>query len=183
MNVSILSARGTLNGQDSERQIRSGVFQLLRNLFPAGEIHVDDASLQRTDSGSVPERAAAPATEPTVAPVAGPAAAPVAEPVAAPVTEQAAAPVTEQAAAPVAEQMASPVVDDAAPSNGPSAAEANVTEEGIFLSNLLHQIIPVISHHTIAEPDSGSTGEANTSEPRVAQDSSIHVSMTHKLSI
>ncbi|KAJ4709685.1 Large proline-rich protein bag6 [Melia azedarach] len=48
VNVSILSARGTLNGQDSERQIRSGVFQLLRNLFPAGEIHVDDASLQRT---------------------------------------------------------------------------------------------------------------------------------------
>ncbi|KAH7569123.1 hypothetical protein JRO89_XS06G0109800 [Xanthoceras sorbifolium] len=126
VNISILSASGTQNNQESERQIPSSVLQLLRTLFPGGEIQVDDAGLQGMASGSVPELSA------------------------------------------------TPVQDRGGASSGPAEAEASVNNEGIFLSNLLHQIMPLISQHSSAQQNNSSTEQANTSEHTMAQDSSTH---------
>lgn len=126
VNISILSASGTQNSQEPERQIPGTVLRFLRNLFPGGEIHVEDASLQGTASGSVPE----PAT------------------ISAP--------------------------DRAATASGPSEAEASVSDEGIFLSNLLHQIMPIISQQSNAAQMVASSEGADTSEHRMEQESSTH---------
>ncbi|KAK3221814.1 hypothetical protein Dsin_008839 [Dipteronia sinensis] len=126
VNISILSASGTQNNQESEQQIPGSVLQLLRSLFPGGEIHVEDAGLQGMASGSVPEPSA------------------------------------------------TPVQDRGGVSSGPSEAEASINDEGIFLSNLLHQIMPFISQLSSAQQNNTSSEQANTSDHRMAQDSSTH---------
>ncbi|BBH08568.1 Ubiquitin-like superfamily protein [Prunus dulcis] len=92
VSVNILSAGGTQNNQESERQIPSGILQFIRNLFPGGEIHVEDGSAEGLTTGSVSDQA----------------------------------------------RTSSGVV-------GAQEAEPRVTDEGLFLSNLLHQIMPFIS--------------------------------------
>ncbi|GAV73904.1 ubiquitin domain-containing protein [Cephalotus follicularis] len=114
VNVNILSSGGTQNNQESEGQIPSSVFQFLRSLFPVGEIHVEDAGVHGTPTGSVPENAGT--------------------------------------------------------STGPIAAESTITDEGIFLSNLLREIIPVVSQHVGAESNV-TPGEAHSPENRMAQES------------
>ncbi|KDO59324.1 hypothetical protein CISIN_1g004252mg [Citrus sinensis] len=125
VNVGTLSTAGTQDNQESERQIRSGVLQLLRNLFPGGEIHVENGGLHGTASDSVPEHAAT-------------------------------------------------FRDRVVSSTGSSAAEASATDEGIFLSNLLHQIMPFISQHSSAEPTVTPLEDTNAFEHRMSQDSSTH---------
>lgn len=63
--------------------------------------------------------------------------------------------------------------------NAPEA-EPRASDEGIFLSNLLHQIIPLISPQAGAEPDARHTEAANTSEYTMPRDSSTQVSMVHE---
>lgn len=116
MNINILAAGGAQNNQESERQIPNSVLQFIRTLFPGGEIHVEDSSVQGTTAGSTAEQAA-----------------------------------TSRGAAHVPE------------------AEPRVSDEGIFLSNVLREIMPVISQQA------GSEG--NPSEGQVAQDSSTQVGM------
>ncbi|KAM1046544.1 hypothetical protein PS2_025790 [Malus domestica] len=112
VSINILSAGGTPNSQDSERQVPSSILQFIRTLFPNGELHVEDGSAEGVIAGSVPDQARTSS---------GGVAAPEAEP--------------------------------------------RATDEGIFLSNLLHQIMPFISQATGGEP-------GNSSEHRMAQDSS-----------
>ncbi|TQD86169.1 hypothetical protein C1H46_028342 [Malus baccata] len=112
VSINILSAGGTPNSQDSERQVPSSILQFIRTLFPNGELHVEDGSAEGVIAGSVPDQART-------------------------------------------------------SSGGVAAPEAQprATDEGIFLSNLLHQIMPFISQATGGEP-------GNSSEHRMAQDSS-----------
>ncbi|XP_027333416.1 ubiquitin-like domain-containing protein CIP73 isoform X2 [Abrus precatorius] len=114
VNINILAASGPQNNQESERQIPSSVLQFLRTLFPGGEIHVEDSSVQGTNAGSTSDHAA-----------------------------------TSRGAAQVPE------------------AQPNVSDEGIFLSNILREIMPVISQQL------GSEG--NPSEDHMAQDSATQV--------
>ncbi|KAK9269697.1 hypothetical protein L1049_001475 [Liquidambar formosana] len=114
-NISVLSTGGTQNNQESDTEIPSSVVQFLRTLFPGGEIHVDDASIQGAPTGSVTEH----------------------------------------------EGTASGAVD---------AQEAGVTDEGIFLSNLLCQIMPLISQN--GESNDTHSEEANVPEHGTAQNSS-----------
>ncbi|KAM4125527.1 hypothetical protein ACJW30_01G318700 [Castanea mollissima] len=119
VNINILSAGGTQNNPDSDRQLPSSVVQLLRTLFPGGEIHVEEASSQETARGAVPGHAGT--------------------------------------------------------SNGVMNAmepEPRVSDEGIFLSNMLRQIIPLISQQAGVEPDGRHMEETNTSEDRLPRDSS-----------
>ncbi|XP_038993785.1 ubiquitin-like domain-containing protein CIP73 [Hibiscus syriacus] len=55
------------------------------------------------------------------------------------------------------------VMEQAGTSSGNAAAEQNGTDEGVFLSNLLHQIMPYISQHAGSQQSAVSTEEANTS--------------------
>ncbi|KAK7265161.1 hypothetical protein RJT34_32777 [Clitoria ternatea] len=114
VNINILAAGGPQNNQESERQVPSSVLQFLRTLFPGGEIHVEDSSLQGTTGGSPSQHAA-----------------------------------TSRDAAQVPE------------------AQPDVSDEGIFLSNILREIMPVISQQV------GSEG--NPSEDPMVQDSSTQV--------
>jgi hypothetical protein len=63
--------------------------------------------------------------------------------------------------------------------NAPEA-EPRASDEGIFLSNLLHQIIPLVSPQSGSEPDARPTEAANASENTMPQDSSTQVSMVHE---
>ncbi|XP_016651774.1 PREDICTED: large proline-rich protein bag6-B isoform X2 [Prunus mume] len=119
VSVNILSAGGTQNNQESERQIPSGILQFIRNLFPGGEIHVEDGSAEGLTTGSVSDQA----------------------------------------------RTSSGVV-------GAQEAEPRVTDEGLFFSNLLHQIMPFISQASGGEPGLVTTAVSNSSEHRMAQDSS-----------
>ncbi|KAH0970204.1 hypothetical protein GBA52_022360 [Prunus armeniaca] len=119
VSVNILSAGGTQNNQESERQIPSGILQFIRNLFPGGEIHVEDGSAEGLTTGSVSDQA----------------------------------------------RTSSGVV-------GAQEAEPRVTDEGLFFSNLLHQIMPFISQASGGEPGLVPTAVSNSSEHRMAQDSS-----------
>eukprot|EP00257_Ricinus_communis_P028041 XP_025015455.1 large proline-rich protein bag6 isoform X1 [Ricinus communis] len=110
ININILSAGGTQNSPESERQ--NSILQLLRNLLPGGEIHVEDAGLQGT--------------------------------------------ATENAGA----------------STAHAESQSGVTDEGIFLSNLLREIMPVISQHGVAEPNFVPQEDARASDHQRAQDSS-----------
>ncbi|WJX90424.1 Ubiquitin-like domain-containing protein cip73 [Trifolium repens] len=114
VNINILAAGGPQNNQESDRQIPSSVLQFLRTLFPGGDIHVEDSSLQGANVGSTPVHAAT--------------------------------------------SRSSPQVPD---------AEPPVSDEGLFLSNVLREIMPVISQRV------GS--ERNPSEDQTAQDSSNQV--------
>ncbi|XP_022639530.1 large proline-rich protein bag6-B isoform X3 [Vigna radiata var. radiata] len=114
VNINILAASGPQNNQEPERQVPSSVLQLLRSLFPGGEIHVEDSSVQGITAGSDSDHAA-----------------------------------TSRGAAQVPE------------------AQPNASEEGIFLSNMLREIMPVISQQV------GSEG--NPSEDHMAQASSTQV--------
>ncbi|KAK8637759.1 hypothetical protein V6N13_136219 [Hibiscus sabdariffa] len=55
------------------------------------------------------------------------------------------------------------VPEQAGTSSGNAAALPNVTDEGVFLSNLLHQIMPYISQHAGLQRSTVPTEEANTS--------------------
>ncbi|KAK7388562.1 hypothetical protein VNO78_23382 [Psophocarpus tetragonolobus] len=114
VNINILAASGPQNNQESERQIPSSVLQFLRTLFPGGEIHVEDSSVQGTTAGSTSDHAA-----------------------------------TSRGAAQVPE------------------AQPNVSEQGIFLSNILREIMPVISQQV--------ESEGNPLEDLMAEDSSTQV--------
>lgn len=114
VNINILAASGSQNNQESERQIPSSVLQFLRTLFPGGEIHVEDSSVQGTTAGSSSDHAA-----------------------------------TSRGAAEAPE------------------AQPNASDEGIFLSNILREIMPVISQQV--------ESEGNPSEDHMAQDSSTQV--------
>lgn len=115
ININILSAGGTQNTPESERQ--NNILQLLRNLLPVGEIHVEDAGLQGTATGSGPENIGA--------------------------------------------------------STASVEAQSGATDEGIFLSNLLHEIMPFISQHSGAESNVIPQGDVHASEHHQrAQDSS-----------
>ncbi|PRQ46230.1 putative ubiquitin [Rosa chinensis] len=119
VSISFLSSGGTQNDQESERQVPSGILNLLRALFPGGEIHVEDGSVQGMNSSSVS--------------------------------------------------------DQARTSNGVAVApeaEPRVSEEGIFLSNLLHQVMPLISQAATREPGLVPAEAENSSEHTMAQDSS-----------
>lgn len=118
VSINILAGGGTQNNQEPERQVPSSVLQFLRALFPGGEIHVEDTSLNGTTAGSTSEHAA-----------------------------------TSGGSSHVPE------------------AEPRVSDEGIFLSNILREIMPLISQQA------GSEG--NPSEDQTAQDSSTQVSMLH----
>ncbi|KAI5416048.1 ubiquitin-like domain-containing protein CIP73 [Lathyrus oleraceus] len=113
VNINILSAGGSQNNQESDRQMPSNVIQFLRTLFPGGEIHVEDSSSQGANAGSAAVHAAT------------------------------------TAAAPQVPEAESPVSD------------------GVFLSNVLREIMPVISQQV------GS--ERNSSDDQMAQDSSTQV--------
>ncbi|XVE98458.1 hypothetical protein REPUB_Repub03eG0108500 [Reevesia pubescens] len=106
VNISIAAGR-TQNNQDSERQIPSSILQFLREIFPGGEIQVEEASLQGTATDSVQQQAGT--------------------------------------------------------SSGAPAAEPNITDQGVFLSNLLHQIMPYISQHAGSQQSTVPTEEASTS--------------------
>ncbi|KAJ4838103.1 hypothetical protein Tsubulata_039647 [Turnera subulata] len=115
ININILSAGGTQNNQESERQGTGSVLQLLRALFPGGEIHVEDANSQGTPTSTVPENAGA--------------------------------------------------------STASVETESRATDEGIFLSNLLREILPLVSQNGGAETNSGeahpieqANGEGSTSQ-------------------
>ncbi|KAJ7957466.1 Large proline-rich protein bag6 [Quillaja saponaria] len=120
ININILSANGTHNNQDSERQIPNNVLQYLRALFPGGEIHVEDPSLQGT---------------------------------------------------------ATPVSEHLGASRGVAhvpEAEPRVTDEGVYLSNLLREIMPLISCQAVSETNAPPEG-VNVSEDLTARNSSTHV--------
>ncbi|KAA8522930.1 hypothetical protein F0562_009353 [Nyssa sinensis] len=121
-NINVLSTGGSENNQESEREIPGEVFQFLRTLFPGSEIHVEDAGLRPTATGSVPENEG-----------------------------------TTSAATDAQE------------------AEREVSDEGIFLSNLLRQVMPLISQLTSPEPNVVSTETPDASEHRSAQDPSNEV--------
>lgn len=127
VSINILSAGGTQNNQDSDRQLPSNVMQFLRNLFPGGEIHVEEASPPGTIRDPVPQNEG---------------------------TSNGVATATE--------------------------AEPRVSDEGVFLSNLLHQIMPLISQQASVEPDTRLMEEANTSENTMPCDSLTQVSMLHQ---
>ncbi|KDP30188.1 hypothetical protein JCGZ_16970 [Jatropha curcas] len=114
ININILSAGGTQNASESERQ--NSILQLLRNLLPVGEIHVEDGGLQGTANGSNPENTGA--------------------------------------------------------STVPVEAQSGATDEGIFLSHLLHEIMPFISQRGGAEPNVIPQGDLGASGNQGAQDSS-----------
>ncbi|XP_058759652.1 ubiquitin-like domain-containing protein CIP73 [Vicia villosa] len=114
VNINILSAGGPQNNQESDRQIPSNVIQFLRTLFPGGEIHVEDSSLQGVNAGSAAVHAATSTAAPQV-----------------------------------------------------PTAEPHVSDEGVFLSNVLREIMPIISQQI------GS--EINSSDDQMAQDSSTQV--------
>lgn len=130
INIDILSAGGAQNNQDSNRQLPNSVTQLLRTLFPGGEIHVEEASSQGTVRDSVPEQAGT----------------------------------------------SNDVVNA-------SETEPRVSNEGIFLSNLLRQIIPAISQQAQSESDGRLMEETNASENRIPQDFPTQVSIPHQLSL
>ncbi|WCJ30100.1 Ubiquitin-like domain-containing protein CIP73 [Euphorbia peplus] len=88
---------------NSESERQSSILQLLRNLFPGGEIHVDDSGLQGATTGSSTENARTPAAS--------------------------------------------------------VESQSGVTDEGIFLSNLLQEIMPLIIHQRVQE----SSTQAETS--------------------
>lgn len=113
-----MTAGAPQNNQESERQLPSSVLQFFRTLFPGGEIHLEDSSLQGTNAGSTSEHAA-----------------------------------TSRDAAQVPE------------------AEPTVSNEGIFLSNILREIMPVISQQIASE--------GNPSEDQLPRDMSTEVSMLH----
>ncbi|CAL0330456.1 unnamed protein product [Lupinus luteus] len=114
VNINILSAGGAQNNQESESQTPNTALQFLRALFPSGEIHVEDSSIQGTGPGSTSEHAA-----------------------------------TSGGSSHVPE------------------AELRASDEGIFLSNVLREIMPLISQRA------GSDG--NPSVDQMAQDSSTLV--------
>ena len=124
VSINILSAGGMQNNLESERQVPGSVLNLLRTLFPGGEIHVDDGSSEGTAADSIPEQAR------TSSGVAG-------------------APETE----------------------------LRPSDEGIFLSNLLHQIIPVVSQQAGSESDAVPPEQANAFQRMMAQGPSTQVGL------
>ncbi|KAJ6355180.1 hypothetical protein OIU77_005718 [Salix suchowensis] len=69
----------------------------------------------------------------------------------------------------------SSVPETAGQSTATAVAEPRATDEGIFLSNLLRQIMPLMSQSGGAEPSVIPPGEAQNSENQRPQDSSNHV--------
>ncbi|KAJ6372614.1 hypothetical protein OIU76_027010 [Salix suchowensis] len=69
----------------------------------------------------------------------------------------------------------SSVPGTAGQSTATAVAEPRATDEGIFLSNLLRQIMPLMSQSGGAEPSVIPPGEAQNSENQRPQDSSNHV--------
>ncbi|KAJ6759089.1 SCYTHE PROTEIN UBIQUITIN-LIKE DOMAIN PROTEIN [Salix koriyanagi] len=69
----------------------------------------------------------------------------------------------------------SSVPETARQSTATAVAEPRATDEGIFLSNLLRQIMPLMSQSGGAEPSVIPPGEAQNSENQRPQDSSNHV--------
>lgn len=128
ININILSASRLQNNNDSGRQIPNTVMQFLRTLFPGGEFHLEDGSMEETPAGSEPDQARTSS---------GPVGAPEAEP--------------------------------------------RVSDEGIFLSSLLHQIMPFIAQQAGAEQDVVPPEQNNASETTMTQDSSNQVSILHNL--
>lgn len=104
------SAGEPQNNQESGRQVPGSIYQILRSLFPGGEIHVGEEST--IGVGTVSDHVELGAT--------------------------------------------------GNPSPDPREAITEPTVDGIFLSNLLHQIMPVISQH-VASPDSSSANDPSTS--------------------
>ena len=60
---------------------------------------------------------------------------------------------------------------------GEPEAESRPSDEGIIFSNLLRQIIPIVSRQADSESNSVHPEQANVSETIMAQDSSTQVSM------
>ncbi|KAM7477214.1 hypothetical protein LguiB_024457 [Lonicera macranthoides] len=118
---SVRSTGAPENHHPPGREVPSEVFQVLRSLYPGGEIHVEDLASQGTAAGPVTENAG------TTSSAAG-------------------------------------TMDQQEP-------ERRVTEEGIFLSNLLREIMPIVSQFAGATPDV-STQPPNASEQRIAHQSS-----------
>ncbi|CAN0901103.1 Ubiquitin-like domain-containing protein CIP73 [Linum grandiflorum] len=119
ISINILSAAGGARAnQESEGQVPSSIMQLLRSLFPVGEIHVEGASGPGATTPPPPAAAAAP-------------------------------------------QNAGPSADSE------QGSESAPTNEGIFLSNLLRQILPVVSEQGGSEAGDGYQGELGSSEDQV----------------
>ena len=70
----------------------------------------------------------------------------------------------------------SSVPETAGQSTTTAEAEPRATDEGIFLSNLLREIMPLISQSGGSEPSAIPPGEAQNSGNQRPQDSSTHVS-------
>ncbi|CAK7338536.1 unnamed protein product [Dovyalis caffra] len=68
----------------------------------------------------------------------------------------------------------SSIPETAGPSTATAEAEPRATDEGIFLSNLLREIMPLIPQSGGAEPNATPPGEAHTSGYQRLQDSSTH---------
>jgi hypothetical protein len=69
----------------------------------------------------------------------------------------------------------SSVPETAGQSTATAEAEPRATDEGIFLSNLLREIMPLISQSGGAEPSAIPPGEAQNSGNQRPRDSSTHV--------
>ncbi|KAK4764325.1 hypothetical protein SAY87_013763 [Trapa incisa] len=96
------------DNQENGGQVPESVYQILRSLFPGGEIHVEEEST--IDNGTISDH----------------------------------------------DELGTP----GNPSPDPQETEAVPTMDGIFLSNLLHQIMPIISQH-LASADSSSANDPN----------------------
>ncbi|GLU09588.1 hypothetical protein SLE2022_264400 [Rubroshorea leprosula] len=68
--------------------------------------------------------------------------------------------------------------EHASTSSNPSAAESIVTDQGVFLSNLLHQIMPFISQHA-GQPQSDLAPEPEATSSTQAQNSTTGTSRRH----
>ncbi|XVE71560.1 hypothetical protein DITRI_Ditri10aG0161100 [Diplodiscus trichospermus] len=55
------------------------------------------------------------------------------------------------------------VLEQAGTSSGTATAEPSITDQGVFLSNLIHQIMPFVSQHAGSQQSTVPTEEANTS--------------------
>ncbi|XP_065850383.1 ubiquitin-like domain-containing protein CIP73 isoform X2 [Euphorbia lathyris] len=113
-NSRIQSNHRTQTNSEADRQ--GSILQLLRNLFPVGEIRVDGAGVHRMATGSSAENARTPAAS--------------------------------------------------------VESQSEITGEGIFLSNLLHEIMPLITHHGGAEPNSRTQEDAHAPDHQRVQESS-----------
>jgi uncharacterized ubiquitin-like protein YukD len=139
---SVLSSGPAENHQPPGREVPSEVFQVLRSLFPGGEIHVEDLAF----------------AQPTT-------------------TTEAAVTATTAvaAAAPLPPPPAEGTTNNAGGTTQTEQEPVRATEDGIFLSNFLREIMPVISQvtdtSTQAQDNTAGTSRRSSDDHENAPDS------------